>query len=209
MIKIYGSPASSAGRCFWMLEEAGVPYEHMPLNMRNKEHKSSDFIKLNPNGKVPVLIDGDLVLWESVAINNYLAEKYVPSLIPANILDRASMHKWSLWALLELQPPLIDLFIQFNFVPEENRNLDLIEKAKAILPSRLAILNSYLKDNVFLAGAAFSVADINMGTVVAIAPLVGESLESYPEIQKWQSRLADRPAFARYMKLHQSRQSKS
>ena len=73
MISIYGSPRSSAGRCVWAAEEAGVAYEVKAVDMRNQEHKSAEFLKLNPNGKVPAMKDGDISLFESMAINFYIA----------------------------------------------------------------------------------------------------------------------------------------
>ena len=75
-MKLYGAPYSRAGRCVWMLEELGTPYENIPLSPRSGETRSPENLKRNPNGHVPVLEDGSLVLWESLAINLYLAEKH-------------------------------------------------------------------------------------------------------------------------------------
>ncbi|MCB0362836.1 MAG: glutathione S-transferase [Bdellovibrionales bacterium] len=112
MVAIYGSPRSSSGRCFWCLEEIGIEYENKPINFREKQHKSPEYLKLNPNGKVPVLVDGDFVIWESLAINFYLAEAYKPQLLGSDIQHRGLVHQWSIWALADLQPPLIEAFIQ-------------------------------------------------------------------------------------------------
>ncbi len=81
MITIYGSPRSSSGRCFWCLEEVGETYNAKPLNFKEKEHKSPAYLKINPNGKAPTLTDDDFVIWESIAINFYLAETYKPELL--------------------------------------------------------------------------------------------------------------------------------
>ena len=78
MIKLYGPARSSAGRCFWLLEELNVPYENIKVDLMNKEHKADWFLKINPNGKVPALVDEDVTLFESMAINYYLTEKYKP-----------------------------------------------------------------------------------------------------------------------------------
>src|SRR3989344_9118391 len=123
MIKIYGAPRSSAGRCFWLLEELALPYQAMPVDMRNKEHKSEAFLKLNPNGKVPALVDGDVVLWESIAINHYLADKYRPELLGKTPVERGLEQQWSTWSMVDLQPPLVDLIIQMVLTTEEKRNV--------------------------------------------------------------------------------------
>ena len=81
MITLYGSARSSAGRCLWCLEETGVAYENKNVDMRTKEHQSEAFLKINPNGKVPAMVDGETKLFESMAINFYLADKYKPELL--------------------------------------------------------------------------------------------------------------------------------
>ena len=80
MVEIYGSPRSSASRCFIVLEELGIPYKAMPIDMSNREHRSDAYLLLNPNGKIPCVNDDGFVIWESLAINHYLVEKYKPAL---------------------------------------------------------------------------------------------------------------------------------
>jgi len=76
MIKLYGIPASRAFRPLWMLEELGLAYENVPVNFADGGTRSAEFLTLNPNGHIPVLVDGEVVLWESMAISLYLARKY-------------------------------------------------------------------------------------------------------------------------------------
>jgi glutathione S-transferase len=127
MITLYGSPRSSAGRCLWTLEETGVPYNIKDVDMRNKEHKSADFMRINPNGKVPAMVDGDVILFESMAINFYLADAYKKELLGATPAERGLVHQWSFWASSELQDPIIQVFIQKVFVPEDKRDNKVIE----------------------------------------------------------------------------------
>ncbi len=195
MIKVYGSPQSSAGRCFWMLEEAGLKYERQPLNMKNGEHKSPEFLKLNPNGKVPCLVDGDFVIWESMAINSYLAEKYKPELIPSSVESRARLQQWSYWSMLEMQPPLIDVLIQRVFVPEEKRNHQVIEKGLQVAPGKLEILNNHLKKSKYIVGDQFTLADINVGSVANLANAIELDLKPFGEITRWLQAMKDRPAY--------------
>lgn len=79
MIKIYGSPWSSARRVYWAMEECGATYERQPLDMRAKEHRSAAYLEINPCGKVPCIVEGDFVLWESMAINWYRQKNTSPN----------------------------------------------------------------------------------------------------------------------------------
>ncbi len=97
MLKFYGSPMSSAGRTHWMLEETGVPYEYSRVELRNPD-AMSEYRKICPAGRVPFLVDGDLRLMESVAINLYLAERYAPELFAANELESALIAPYLLGA---------------------------------------------------------------------------------------------------------------
>jgi glutathione S-transferase len=197
MVKIYGSPRSSSGRCFWLLEELAVPYERVSLNMREREHKSDAFLKLNPNGKVPVLIDGDFVIWESVTINRYLAEKHGSDLVGRNLKERALVDQWTVWAMAEFQPPFIDLLIQFLFTPPEKRDQSVIAKAqKSVLP-KLEILDRQLEGKDHILGDFFSLADINLATVANITRMSQIDMTSFQNVNRWLSKVSQRPAYVK------------
>lgn len=201
MIKIYGSPRSSASRCYFLMEEIGLPYENVPLDMMNlREHKAAEYLRLNPNGKVPCLVDGDFVIWESLAINFYLAEKYKPELLGSDPQEKGLIHQWSLWGLTELQPPLIDMFIQLMFTPEDKRDPNVMKKAQDKLPIVFAILDRALTGKRHIVGDRFTLADLNLASVVNIASAVQVSLEPYPAIVAWNARIWERPAFQKLMK---------
>ncbi len=201
MITLYGSPRSSAGRCLWTLEETGVPYNIKDVDMRNKEHKSADFMRINPNGKVPAMVDGDVILFESMAINFYLADAYKKELLGATPAERGLVHQWSFWASSELQDPIIQVFIQKVFVPEDKRDNKVIEDNLKKLPELLSVLNSSLEAKKYLAGNQFTLADLNTASVVGICHAIGEKLSDYPNIQTWLGAIADRPAFQKYQTL--------
>lgn len=201
MITIYGSPRSSAGRCFWCLEELGVEYSHKTINFREKEHKSEAYLKINPNGKVPTLTDGDFAIWESMGINFYLAETYKPELLGSDHKVKGLVHQWSFWAISELQPPMIEAFIQMVFVPEERRSQEIIDKALEKLPALFTSLERALKENDYVAGEKFTLADINVASVVAVAREIRYGLDDYPHVKAWQNRLSQREAFKKYMAL--------
>lgn len=201
MITIYGSPATSAGRCFWCLEEAGVAYEAKTVDFRAGEHKSEAFLKVNPNGKVPALTDGDFTLWESVAINNYIADAYKPELLGNGVQARGLVSQWSIWSVAELQAPMIQAFIQLVFVPEERRSQQVIDQSFAKLPGLMDTLEAALEGKTYLVGDDFTLADLNTAFVVAISDAIRFDLSAYPNITAWRARLAQREGAKRYEAL--------
>ena len=97
-MKLYGIPASRAFRSIWAAEEVGVDYELVPTHFLG-DSKKPDYLQINPNGRVPTLVDGDLVLFESMAINLYLAKKYGGKLYPSDAADEARAIQWSFWGM--------------------------------------------------------------------------------------------------------------
>ena len=201
MITIYGSPKSSSGRCFWCLEEIEKKYNVSPINFKEKEHKSTAYLKINPNGKTPTLADDDFVIWESIAINFYLAETYKTELLGIDNKQHGLVQQWSLWGIGELQPPIIDVFIQLVFVPEERRDNELIEKAMAKIPGLLVVLNDALEGKNNLVGNEFTLADLNVASVASLCSEIKFSLTSYKNIEIWLTKISERPAFRKYQKL--------
>ena len=102
-LTIYGSAASRTSWVLWLAEELGLKYEHVPVNHRAGKSRKPEHLALNPNGHVPVMRDDDLVLWESLAINLYLAKKHGGPIAPATPADEARALMWSMWALSELE----------------------------------------------------------------------------------------------------------
>ena len=109
MIKLYGQTRSRANRCLWALEEIGVPYELVPIDTNKGENDKPEFLAINPNGRIPALVDGDLKLFESMAINLYLARKYGKDLWPSTEAGEAHALQWSFWGTAEVEPFLITL----------------------------------------------------------------------------------------------------
>ncbi len=206
MIQIYGSPRTSAGRCYLLLEELGISYQEVPIDMMGKEeHKGEAFLKLNPNGKVPCLVDDGFVLWESLAINSYLTEKYNPALLGSNLQEKALVQQWSIWALGDLQAPMVDILIQLFFVPEEKRDQALIKKSEEKIPGLLQILDQSLKNKDFILGSKISLADINLASVINITSSLKLDVTPYPELNLWFSRMKSRPSFQKFLESRKPR----
>lgn len=201
MITLYGSARTSAGRCLWALEEAGVAYENKNVDFRAKENKSEAFLKINPNGKVPAMVDGETNLFESMAINYYIADKYKPELLGLTPEERAVTNQWSFWASSELQDPIIQVFIQKVFMPAEKRSQTVIDENLAKLPALMEVLDNALASKTYLNGKTFTLADLNTMSVVSIAPHVGFDLSAYKNVDLWMKAITDRPAYQNYAKL--------
>ncbi len=176
--------------------------------MANKEHKKEAYLKINPNGKVPALVDGDITLFESCAINNYLAETYKKELLGKTAKERALATQWSYWILTELQDPIIDIYIQKFFVPDEHRNQKVIDENVAKLPGLFTILNNHLATNKYLAGNEFTVADVNVGSIVSLASNIGIDVKVYSNVLNWIMTITERPGFRKYAALAQAASGK-
>ena len=127
-MKFYGSSKSRAARCLWALEEVGAKYEHDP--MPNTQAKNPDHLKRNPNGHIPVLEDEGHYIWESMAINLYLAEKYGKNgLWPADVFGHAAAYQWSIWAMTECEPHLLTMLMHKVLLPADQRDEKAGQKA--------------------------------------------------------------------------------
>jgi glutathione S-transferase len=109
MIKLFGHAKSRASRSLWMLEELGVRYEHVPV-LPGAESRAPEYLRINPNGRIPSLEHEGLVLWESLAINLYLAERLGSApLCPRSVRERGLVYQWSFWAANEVEVVLVAL----------------------------------------------------------------------------------------------------
>lgn len=191
MIKLYGSANSSAGKCIWLLEELNVPYEQKEVNMKEKEHKQEWFLKLNPNGKVPVLVEDEFALWESNAINEYLASKYKPELLGRTPEEKAKVSQWSWWSALHVQKyfDVIFLYVMYSVGTEAEAI-----KAGEDVKKYLAIFEAYILDKDFVVGKEFTLADLNLGSVINVGFGLNYDFTPYPAITAWLGRLKTRPA---------------
>jgi glutathione S-transferase len=160
MLTVYGHPASRAFRVYWMLEELKLKYDFVPTNTR--EAKSPDFLKINPNGKIPALKDGDTFLFESAAICYHLATKVKEqTLIPKEgTFARAEVDQWMFWVMSELEQPLWWNSKNAHGLPEELRYTDFRKQADYEYSKQKEVLKQHLKGREFLVGEQFSVADL-------------------------------------------------
>jgi glutathione S-transferase len=194
VIKLYGVRMSRASRCLWMLEELGVPYESVPISFLGDAQKP-EYLALNPNGRIPTLVDDDgTVVWESMAINLYLAEKYDQGFRPKTLAARAHAVQWSFWGMTEIEPGLIDAFLHRAMLPEAQRDAKVAEAGEAKLQRPLKVLDGELGRRPYLLGDAFSIADLNVASVLGIAPMARVDLAKHSHVQRWLGECTARPA---------------
>ena len=195
----YGGSAGRSSRCLIALDELGIPYRHVPLRPWESAADKEILLGLNPNARVPVLDDGGLVLWESMAINLYLADRYGKApLWPSDPRERARVYQWSVWGQTE-SDVMARHRDRFSGVPER------VERARANLRARLAILDNALDGRAYLTGDAFTMADVNLATTF-IEPWelkepdagdVRPGDTTFPNVGAWLVRCAGRPSWDR------------
>ncbi len=177
MLKLYGGARSRASIVQWALEELGIPYEFVLLDMQAGEHHQPDFLAINPIGKVPAIADGEFHLWESGAILLYLADKYGKE--PLSVETRAWMNQWILYANATLGPEVFG---------EATR-----EKA---FPRHMTMLNQLFSQQSYVMGHEFTMADVGLGALLAYIPLMLKlDFSDYSALADYMQRLSDRPAF--------------
>ncbi len=193
---LFGTSDSRALRAVWGIEEVGIDYQHIPTNYA-AESKAADYLAINPNGRIPALIDGDLQLFESMAINLYLAKRYGGGLYPANAADEARAWQWSVWAISEIEPLQMQIVIQMLFTPEEKKNPKVIPGATKGLQRPLKVLDAALAGRDWLLGNAFSVADLNVASVMHLMKNIQFDYSVHTNVQRWAEACYARPALAR------------
>lgn len=177
MLKLYGGARSRASIVQWYLEELGVPYEFVKLDMMAEEHRQPAFLAINPMGKVPAIVDGDLQLWESGAILLYLAEKYDSPSLPLE--QRAEFAQWVLFANATL-----------------GTGIFLETRREKEMPRLFAPLNQRLTNQAFMMGDGFTVVDAAVGSILAYMPIMlNIDFAEYPALQAYVKRMTERPAF--------------
>jgi glutathione S-transferase len=161
------------------------------------DSKKPEYLALNPNGRIPTLVDGDTVLFESMAINLYLAKKYGDKLYPRKEADEARAIQWSFWGMTELEPLLMDILIHRVLLPEDQRDKKRADQAEKALARPLGVLEGHLAKNQHLLGGDFTIADLNVASVLSTARMVRFDLSGYPKVQAWFARCTGRPSLER------------
>jgi glutathione S-transferase len=201
MLRIHGVAKSRAFRCIWAAEEAGQAYEIVPVGF-GAEHKP-EVLKVNPNGKIPALQDGDLTLFESLAINLHIAGKAGAPLMPAGD-DASRVLQWTLWAATEAEPTHQQWAYNTYVMPPEKRDAAVARAGAEALALRLAVLEKHLAaGGPFLTGKAFTIADCNLAAVLYGSWLNGFDYAAFPTVKAWLDACLTRPAALKARKMRE------
>ena len=161
MLKLYGSPPTRVLRPLWLLNELGLKYETHPVDILQGETRTPEFLAMNPNGLVPVIIDDGFVLWESNAILRYLAEKTGSDLLPADARERALVDQWLTWMVSDLNPSWAYIVPAKLRNDPPNPDPDRLAEAATKWTRTMGILEGHLgKAGAYMANGRFSLADI-------------------------------------------------
>lgn len=202
MLTIYGSANSRGLRVLWMAGELGLQYTHKDWLPRSAETKTADYLAINPNARVPSIDDDGFILYESMAINLYLAKKHKSPLYPADPKLEALCWQWSLWETDRLDRQIVDYVRNSVASKPEERNAAVAEAAwKQIVPAFDA-LETALKKSAWLAGAAFSVADLNVAS--ALYRALSIDVSRWPALDKWLKACWERPAAKKARAMRES-----
>ncbi len=192
-LQIYGVARTRAFRALWVAEELGIPYEHRPVEIGDAGARTPEFLALNPNGRLPVIIDGDFVLPESLAITLYLAKKHgLGTLYPLPLEDEARVWQWSFWAIAEVDRGVNIWSLHAVRLPPGERNSALREEALEVIAAPFKVLDAAVAGRPYLLGADFTIADLNVAAVISRA--IEMDLAAWPHLKEWLTRCLDRPA---------------
>ena len=195
MLTIYGVPRSRTFRPLWTAHELGIPYTLEPIDPRKGEQNSPAFLAVNPNGHVPAIKDGDVAMWESLAIDLYLAKKHGGPLAPKTVEEDGLMTMWSFWAATEVETQALQILYHRVLKPEDERVPKLADDAVIALRKPTAILEAHLKaQGGFLVGQRFTIADLNVAAVYSYAKPAPELFADAPHVLKWLDAALERPA---------------
>ena len=192
-MKLYEFPPTRSIRVRWTLQELEVDFEAVFVNMLAGEHKSLDYLKVNPAGKVPALVDGDLVLTESVAIVLYLGEKYPEKgLVPTDLKLRTQIYRWLLFAATELEQQLSRIARHTSAYPESKRIPGEVPLAREDFQAIAQVLEEHIGGRQFVVGNSITVADIVLAYTLDWANEV-QLLERFPQMRSYMERMYSRP----------------
>ncbi len=203
MLTLYGVAPSRTYRCLWLLEELGLEYKREPVHWDDEGPERIAYLALNPNGRVPCLVDDDLVLFESLAINLYLIRRYGRdgSLAPGSIEDEGLVLQWSFWATNEVDPVVTVIATERAYKDESEWDKEAIAEAEASISKFSRILDDRLADRDYLLGDRFTIADLNVSSVIYPGVMNGLDMAPFGNLSSWFEQCTGREASKRVTEM--------
>ena len=198
-LKIYGTAASRAARPLWLAHEMGLAHEHIPLPFTGGATRTPEFLAINPNGRIPVVDDDGVLVWESMACVLYLAERFkapgVPLLAAQDHAEQAEILRWSFWVVTECEKDALAFLMHRILMPADRRKPQLADDAERHLLVPLRVLDQHLQSRPYLAGGRFTAADICVASVLAWVQGAAALMAQCPRVDDWLQRCLSRPAY--------------
>jgi glutathione S-transferase len=208
IIRLWGRISSlNVRKVVWTAQELGLNFQRTDAGAAYGVTTTPEYLHKNPNGLVPLLEDGDFVLWESNAIVRYLCARHgeAQSLYPADLRARFDAERWMDWQQTSFNPAGRHAFIQLIRTAPEARNADLIRQSVAATEPLLALLNAHLEQRPYVGGSTFGMADIPLGcemhrwwgmrsALFETCGVARQELQAYPHVQRWFAQVLQRPA---------------
>ncbi len=195
-MKLYGFGPTRTLRPLWALQELGVDFEYVPVDLPGGGARAPSFLALNPAAKVPVLVDGDLVLTESVAIVLYLAEKFPEAkLMPEDPKERADAYRWLMFTATELEQPLWRIAKHTSLYPPEKRVPGDVPRAQEDFAAMAKVMQAHLRGRTFVVGSHVTMADFVLAYTLDWAGEAG-LLGDFAELRAYVDRMYARPKAA-------------
>jgi glutathione S-transferase len=210
MLTIYGVYRSRASRNIWLAHELGLPFTLVPVIQHDRltdatapgaplNTRSPEFLKVNPNARIPSIDDDGLVLHESLAINLYLAKKHGGPLAAKSVAEDGEMGAWSLWAATGVEPHSINIVYHRVRNPKGPKDPRIADAAVEALKAPFSVLDGALAKTGWLVGGRFTVADVNVAEIVRYAQPAPELFDAAPNVKSWLAACHARPAFKKMM----------
>lgn len=199
-LKIYGNMNSSTFRVVWAAEELGLDYELIDIPI-DQCATHPILARLNPNRKIPVIDDEGVVIWESMAINSYLAKKAGGDLAPLDAVEEAQVQMWGYWISIDIQKDCYAVLAHSQLLPESKRQPSAADDAMDRLDKPFRVLNDHLGRQLYLMGERFTIADLNVASVIGWVTAAGADINNYPNLAAWMTRCSNRPAARKCMGL--------
>lgn len=191
---IHGVPYTRVNYVIWAMKELGLDYEINPVNPMKGETKKPEHLARNPNGLIPVLEEDGFFLWETMAINSYLAKKYGDGLLWASDpREEALIIQWCVFGAINIDKPAVNYILHKQALPAEMRSGDSLRLAQEALVPHLKILDDHLTSKDYLVGGRFTIADLNLSAMLDYPLKSGFDLSEYTALQSWLARCLERP----------------
>lgn len=204
-LTIYGILASRALRPLWAATELGLPFEHVQTDYRRGYTRAPEFLALNPNGRVPVVVDhrpdsegGDVVIWESMACALYIARYHGTvggkadgtTIAPATPREDAEALRWSFWTMTEVEKDALTVLMHRFSMPEPQRKPELADQAERRLHVPLRVLEAHLaqqqaRGEAHIAADRFTVADLCVASVLLWVRATRSLMDQFPLTSAW------------------------